>query len=124
MISEESYKLMQMRLAAGRKQAPAVPDDAAEDEGDLQDQIIAYCHTKGWWVLWSRMDLKTTTPLGTPDLIIFANAGRVIIVEAKRRDGKLRPDQLGVKLKLESLGHTVHVVRSMKEFMSAITEIT
>jgi len=121
MISEEQFKLMQMRVQAGMKHpVTSVPEDAVELEDGLQESIIAYCHSKGWWCLWSRMDLKTTVPLGTPDIVVFADMGKVIIVEAKTKNGKLRPEQLGVKLKLEGSGHIVHVVRSMSEFMAAI----
>lgn len=113
---------MQMRLAAAKKDSRlSPPDDAPELEETLQDEIVAYCHAKGWWVLWSRMDLKTTTPLGSPDLVIFADKGRIFTIEAKSATGKIRPAQLGVKLKLEMLGHTVHIVRSMTEFINAIS---
>ena len=90
-------------------------------ESPFQDKIREEAEKKGWWVLWSRMDCATTTPKGTPDLIVFADRARVFIIEAKARNEKLRPAQLGVKLKLESLGHKVSVVRNMQEYIEATT---
>lgn len=112
---------MLMRLERSRKRdAPPPGYEPCQEESDLQDKIIDYCHKQGWWVLFSRMDLATTVPVGSPDAVIFADRGRVFIFEAKARKEKLRPSQLGVKCKLESLGHTVHVVRSFEEFMDAL----
>lgn len=123
-ISEDQYRIMQMRLGAQwlKNHVRITSDAPVELESPLQEECIAYAKSKGWWTLWSRMDLRTTTPLGTPDLIVFADRGRVFIVEAKTRKGKLRPAQLGVKIRLESLGHTVHVVRSLREFVEATSQ--
>lgn len=120
-ITPEQAQLMLMRLERSKKREMPPPGyEPCDDESDLQDKCISYCHSQGWWVMFSRMDLATTTPVGSPDLIIFADKGRVFIVEAKREKEKLRPAQVGVKCKLESLGHTVFVVHSVPEFMDAI----
>jgi hypothetical protein len=121
-ITEQEAQIMMMRLERNKKRDPSPPPGYApcQDESDLQDKCVAYCHSRGWWVMFSRMDLATTTPVGSPDLIIFADGSRVFIVEAKAAKEKLRPAQLGVKVKLESLGHTVHVCRSVPEFMDVL----
>lgn len=124
MITTEQWWAMEQRLAKSKHTATAViPDDAAEDESSLQDQIIKDIRGRGWWVVFSRMDLPTTNPLGTPDLICFADKGRVLIIEAKSKHGKLRPAQLGVKLALEKLGHTVHIVRGFAEYLTVVNSL-
>lgn len=100
-------------------QSPVVHQ--SEKEKDLQESIIDYARGKGWWVDYSRMDLPTTRPLGAPDIYVFADGGRLFIVEAKAKTGKLTSAQLGVKIALGHLGHTVHVVRSIKEFIQLVT---
>ncbi len=91
-----------------------------DDESELQKEIITYCTKEGWVVFYSSMVHRTTRRAGEPDLEIYADGSRHWIVECKTRTGKLSPEQLGIKMWLEKLGHTVHVVRSMAEFMELI----
>jgi len=104
----------------GRIHKAEVRADATNDESDLQDVIISESRKRGWWVDYSRMDLPTTRPKGAPDIYIFADRKRLFIVEAKSKTGKLRPEQLGVKLALEKLGHTVNVISSFSQFIELI----
>ena len=60
---------------------------------------------------------RTCRTLGEPDFVILAAGGRVFFVECKSRNGKLSPAQAALKHHAEKLGHTVHVVRSMAEFL-------
>jgi hypothetical protein len=64
------------------------------------------------------MDLKSTIAKGVADFIIFADNGKVIVVEAKAKTGKLTPEQLGFSMWLEKLGHKCNCVRSFDEFLS------
>src|SRR5678816_4437879 len=104
-ISEESYMTMLMRLEGNKRREAVAQGEPEPLESPFQDKIREDAEKRGWWVLWSRMDCATSTPRGTPDMIIFADKGRVIIIEAKAREEKLKPAQTGVKIKLESLGH-------------------
>ena len=113
---------MQLRLDAGRKKKLDAPADAVEREADLHEQINDYFRSKGWSVVRSRMDMRTTTAKGVADFIIFADYGRTICVECKTRLGKLSIDQLGFKMHLEKLGHVVHVVRGFSEFLAAVND--
>lgn len=118
-ISEADYLAMQARL---NKQWQNISPDLkrwaeAEEEGALQDEIIAYCRHRGWWCDYSRMDKKTTRPLGAPDIIVWADMGRVFACECKRRGGKLRPEQIGVKMLLEGLGHRYLLITSLQQFI-------
>lgn len=103
------------------------PDQAArpttigpDTESALHDAIMAECKRRGFYVVHSRMDRPSTATVGSPDFIIFTDGGRVVVVEAKRRDGKLRPEQAAAKHWLEKLGHPFHVVRSIEEFHGII----
>lgn len=116
-ISSADYAAILVRLNKNQIREAVDPVD---DESDLQEQCIKECRRRGWFVVWSRMDLPTTTPMGTPDLTIFASDGRVLLVELKAKGGKLRTKQQAVKAMLEHLGHTVHVVWNFNEFMEAI----
>ena len=54
------------------------------------------------------------------DFVILASGGRVLFVECKSRTGKLSPAQVALKCQAETLGHTVHVVRSLVEFLKLL----
>lgn len=94
--------------------------EAETDESVLQDTIISECRRRGWWVDYSRMDLPTTRPKGAPDIYIFADRKRFFAIETKSKKGKLRPEQLGVQIALENLGHTVHIIYSFAQFVELI----
>jgi hypothetical protein len=85
-------------------------------ESDLHSQIIADCRRRGWLWVHARMDKASHISIGAPDFLIMAEKGRVLLVECKRRLGKLSPDQQAFKAWAEKLGHRVHVVRSLEDF--------
>ena len=123
MITMEQLWAMQDRLSKAARVKVGHSElciHAAEHEDSLQEEIIKDARSRGWWVDFSRMDLPTTRPKGAPDVYVFADHGRLIIIEAKSKTGKVRPEQLGVKLALEKLGHTVHIVRSFGEYLKLI----
>ena len=120
-IDPQAYTLMLLRLEGNKRREAVLNGEPEPLESPFQDKIREDAESRGWWILWSRMDRATTTPVGSPDMLIFADRGRVFIIEAKARNEKLRPAQLGVKLKLESLGHKVSVVRNMQEYIEATT---
>ncbi len=95
---------------------------AAEREvghGGLQAQILDWC--RGQWPRWkvirARPDRASTIEVGAHDLTVMAPGGRVLLVECKSREGKLKPEQRNWARELEMLGHTVHVCRSLQEFI-------
>ncbi len=119
-----------------RKRIPLGPGDrdaiqlakekGVEREVDLHDEILAYCRVKGWLALHGSTACRTSRTIGEPDFIIFASQGRVFAFECKSKTGKLRPEQLAVKMLLETLGHggKYGIIRSMGEFLTLITETT
>lgn len=90
-------------------------------ESSVQEAIRSECNRRGWICNGSRIDLPTTTIPGSPDFWIIAEKGRLILVECKRpKGGKLSREQLGYHLWAERLGHKVHVVRSLEEFLAIL----
>lgn len=91
---------------------------SGEQERSLHEAIMAYCRSRCWPVVHSRMDRPATCGVGTPDFVIAMPGGRTLWIEAKTRFGKLRPEQLAWMAALRHVGHEAHVVRSMEEFVA------
>ena len=86
-------------------------------ESDLHEEIFGECRRRGWIALHGSMAERTHRTAGEPDFIILARGGRVLFVECKTKTGKLSPAQAALKFHAEKLGHIVHVVRSLDEFL-------
>lgn len=89
----------------------------AENEGDLHNDILKWCRDEGWLVLHGSMAHRTKRTPGEPDFVILMDGGRVLLVEAKTRTGILSAAQEKVIQWAGWLGHTIHVVRSLTEFI-------
>ncbi len=50
---------------------------------------------------------------GVADLIIWCPGGKELKIELKTKSGKLSPAQADWKKRMEELGHTVHLARSL-----------
>lgn len=111
-------------LAYECRRAPAQhysqSDEELSSEAELQAQICDECARRGWQVFRSRMDKATRSTKGTPDLIIQCDKGRTLYVECKAGSGKLSQAQLGVMVWADKLGHTVHVARSLTQFLGVV----
>jgi hypothetical protein len=105
------------RLKA-KQQVKAIKEP--ELESMLHAQIIDYCKAKGWICFHGAMHKRAWRNLGEPDFQIYADKGRCFLVEAKTKTGKLRPEQVGMALWAVKLGHKIHCVRSMDDFILAI----
>jgi hypothetical protein len=121
-ITPEHYQSMISRLEHNKLRAAPVPADAAEIEvgkGGLQEQIIGFCNSQWpkWKCIYARTDKKSTIALGAHDITCFLPDGRVICVELKSKTGKLSAEQSQWAAEMKMLGHTVHVVRSLQEFL-------
>jgi hypothetical protein len=100
-----------------------VSGDGLDSEADLHRQIQHYCQQQGWLVFHGSMAHRSHRTVGEPDFTILANEGRVVMCECKRRGGKLSLQQAATIHWANKLGHTIHVVTSMPEFV-AITKTT
>ena len=99
---------------------PPMPADAVEVESDLHDAIIKYCKHKGWIYFHGSMAHRTFRVTGEPDFQICADHGRTFLIECKTANGKLTSEQLGLALWAERLGHKIHLVRSVAEFLEVV----
>lgn len=96
------------------REAPAVAD-----ERELHASILSECRKRGWICLHGSMAHRTARTIGEPDFVILADAGRALLVEAKAKGGKLSEAQRNLHAWSAKLGHKVHVVRNLEEFLSA-----
>ena len=107
------------------KKILVLPDnpEPVDLESKLHQQIIDYCDAQWprWKYIRARMDKRSTIGNGVHDFTIFA-PGRVICVECKARNEKLRDDQQIWKKELEMLGIEVHVVRNLEEFLKVASD--
>lgn len=110
------------RFMAGHGPEPCA--DAVPRESDLHEAILDDCRRRGWHAIHSRMDRPTTTGVGDPDFVIMADNGRTFYIEAKSKTGKLTNAQLALAAQASKLGHVIHVVRCMEEYLAVITKKT
>ena len=103
------------QFAEMRARVNAAP---VEREADLHQQILDFCRKQEpqWVCIHSRMDAATTTDRGVPDFVILA-PGRVLLVECKRKGGKLSLHQQAWHKRAECVGHRVVTVTSLREFV-------
>jgi hypothetical protein len=135
-ITTAEYHIMKQRLAKARGDSvdspqsieiPSViglratfrPKGDDRRESELHNEAISYCKSKRWIYFHGSMAKKTNRIIGEPDLIVLAE-NKVHFIEFKRRLGKLSPQQLGLKIWAEKLGHTIHTCRSMDEFLKIV----
>lgn len=104
----------------GARSAKCEARNGVAREASLHEEIFDECRRRGWIALHGSMAERTCRTLGEPDFVILADGGRVLFVECKSRSGKLSPAQAALKHHAEKLGHTVHVVRSLEEFLKLL----
>lgn len=91
-------------------------------EADLHDDILDECRRRQWIAFHGSMAHATHRTIGEPDFIILADGGRVLLVEAKSRLGKVTTDQAALHAWARKLGFEVHVVRGFEEFLAVAGE--
>lgn len=99
---------------------PITGKKGVEDETKLHDQIFDECRRRGWIALHGAMSERTHRTLGEPDFTILADRGRVYFIECKSRTGKRSPDQQALHAWASKLGHPVHTIRTLEEFLAII----
>ncbi len=96
-------------------------DDHEADPGPeskLQSKILEWCRQRGYPVFHDNSRKKNVR--GWPDLTIVMEAGRVLFVELKSADGKLRKEQQHQRQVFLWLKHEIHLVRSFKRFLEVV----
>ena len=104
----------------GTRSAECGARNGVVSEASLHEEIFSECRRRGWIALHGSMAERTCRTLGEPDFVILADGGRVLFVECKTKTGKLSPAQAALKFHAEKLGHTVHVVRSLGQFLEVV----
>jgi hypothetical protein len=69
------------------------------------------------------MAAPTHRTLGEPDFVVLADRGRLLLIECKASAGKLTPEQAGMAAWAAKLGHTIHVARSLSDFIAMCDEV-
>lgn len=70
------------------------------------------------------LKFNSQSMVGIPDRIILLNNKRICFVETKASHKTLRPIQVSVKRKLESLGFKVYVVDTIEKVKEVVDEIS
>ena len=106
--------VMEARFSKSRTEQPE------PKESQIHAAVVKECKARGWIVFHGAMNHRSMRTIGEPDLTVMADNGRVFFVELKTRTGKLSPEQLGLTMLAERLGHKIHVVRSLVEFREIV----
>ena len=123
MITIEQYIEMQRRLGGMAMSFVCTEETSGEErEMPLHDKIMAWCNSQHPRVKYirARSDRESTIQVGAQDFTLFLPNGRLLCIECKSATGKLTHEQQAWSKEMEMLGHAVHVVRSMEEFMKLI----
>ena len=121
-------------ILARQGKQPEKSKSGVDRESELHAQIIKECMKRGWPFIHNRMDRMSTSTIGAPDFVILGvyssrgvtqffdrtNSPEIYLIECKTRTGKLSVEQLGFQRMAERIGHRVHVVRSLEEFLKVI----
>jgi hypothetical protein len=114
------YMAWKARQSPSTRQPAALPDAAKREITGLHHPIIEECKRRGWKYVHSDPTRRTTCGDGVCDFIIYADRGRMFHVECKALNGKLSMEQRIFIVWVEHLGHKVHVITAMSEFMEAV----
>lgn len=122
-FTHAQYLAHEAKLKAGKHEAPT--GEGVDDESKLHEQIIAELNRRRYYFVHSRMDRATTQARGVPDFIIaipgtLNTRPRTLWVEAKRKGGKLTPEQAGALAWLDRDGHETSIVYSLTGLLKAI----
>lgn len=91
-------------------------------ESELHSQIEAELKARQWMYFHGSTSSRTRRTIGEPDYQIFGNNGRFWLVELKTKTGKLSIEQMALGVLAEHLGHKIHVIRSIEEFIQLINK--
>lgn len=117
-MTQSEYVAFLSRQRPANTSSGSTSSAMATDEGELHSQIIQECARRGWIVFHGSMANRTFRTPGEPDFVILADPSRVFLIECKTRTGKLSTDQQAIAAWATKLGHTIHVVRSIEEFIN------
>lgn len=125
-ISQADFDRMQARVRhASRRHVltDSVPLDGVKLEIPLHKEIMDFCKRQwpNWKYIHARTDERSTIQEGAPDFVLFLPRGGMLCIECKTRTGKLTAEQQAWQAQMQMLGHTIHVVRSMEQFLELVS---
>jgi hypothetical protein len=120
-VSITKFQFEQMQQRTGRNTIGSASVSTAPLEKKIHQDIIAHCNAQWprWKFVHSRMDKPTRNQCGVPDFVIALPGARTLYIEAKRPGEKISPAQRDWHAEMTTLGHTVHVVHTLQEFLAA-----
>jgi hypothetical protein len=110
-------------LRDGEWKKPERLDNAPVDrEKDLHNMIRLWCDGQHPRVKYAyqRTDKPSGLAAGFPDFLLLMPNGKILLIECKRKGGKLSDDQLAFHKELDMLGHKCHVVYTFAEFLTIV----
>lgn len=116
MITAAQYQAMRARLKPEPAAAPSKRSGVAQ-ERELHAAVLDECRQRGWIAFHGSMAHSTFRTPGEPDFVILTDGGGLLLVECKSCEGKLSVDQQAIAAWARKLSHTIHVVRSIKDFL-------
>lgn len=89
-------------------------------ERDIEQAIITALRLSGWVVMKIPNEAVYRVRVqgvrrGAPDLVVFGEGGRVVLLEVKSPRGRLSLHQAQTHQLLRDMGHDVRVVRSLAD---------
>lgn len=105
---------------------PAAPTLKLEKR--LQVEILNTLRLKGIVAIRSRMDKRTTNPVGTPDFLFAVQCGLrsiPVAIECKVPGGKLTPEQqeMAIRMMESPNGWCYHIVTSVNEMLQILRKL-
>lgn len=122
MMSEKDRKLLGVRtLEEDMKRM------VAKNEKQLQNQIVQYANLRGIEVIRNRMDKKSTSNRGTPDLLMAVMVNgfpHALAIETKFGTGTCTPEQNDMHERMQARPNAwnVRVVRTFIEVVDLFRE--
>ncbi len=120
MITNAQFQEMERRVASKVEARTDFSSTRVSREKDLHEAILDACRQRQWIAFHGSMAHRAMRTPGEPDFVILAEDRRIFLIECKARDGKLTTEQLGIKMWAERLGHVIHVVRSVEQFLEIV----
>lgn len=125
LTNEQYYEILARTQRNKLREPPSEfkPCEKEVGKGGLHEQIMHHCDHQWprWKYIHARTDVPSTIQTGAPDFpVIYLPAGKILIIEAKRGEEKLKTAQNIFIHELAMLGHKVEIVRSFEQFLKLV----